>query len=641
MAQADVTREEQMREAVARGQARFGQIHGVIHAAGVVPAGMAQLKTPQMAWTILAPKLHGTLVLKNIFRETELDFFVLCSSVASIVGGMGMVDHCAANAFLDAFAHQQNFGERAYTISINWGGWLEVGQAAKARLSSDLHQTPGQVSEGEHPLLQRRMVGADDEEIYITHFNPLTHWVLEEHRVMGISLVPGTAYLEMVRAAFARHAMGRPIVLEKVLFASPLIVRDGEERVVHTILRRRGDDHDFRIISRSSSAGENAVWQEHVSGSVRALTQNAPDADEAPAQIVTDSLPESASAEDGPEEFLNFGPRWKNLDKRLRVEESGALVSIELPEEYLSDLEVYALHPSMMDVATSVPELVGDAFYLPFAYERLVIKAPFTRKIQSHIRNVADGSSNRETFACDLTITDDRGVPLVEVEGFTLKRVNSREALEDISRGASPGDGAIMSFERGLEDRSSKAEGILPHEGALAFERILSEQITLSQIAVTAIDLTTLIEEAATLTKSQLVEQTEESRGPKYARPNMRTEYVEPRNELERQLAEVWQELLAIEQVGIHDNFFEMGGHSLLATKLVARLREAFQTELPLRTIFEAPTVAALAPVIVQEQAEQVDPETMRSLLEEVQQLSHEEVRASLLVEQQHFEKGA
>lgn len=83
-----------------------------------------------------------------------------------------------------------------------------------------------------------------------------------------------------------------------------------------------------------------------------------------------------------------------------------------------------------------------------------------------------------------------------------------------------------------------------------------------------------------------------------YPRPQLKTSYDAPTNEIERTTAAIWQEILGIERVGIHDNFFELGGDSLVVTRLIARLREAFPVELPLESLFEAPTIAELAEVI-------------------------------------------
>ena len=73
-----------------------------------------------------------------------------------------------------------------------------------------------------------------------------------------------------------------------------------------------------------------------------------------------------------------------------------------------------------------------------------------------------------------------------------------------------------------------------------------------------------------------------------------------PRTETEKKVATAWQEVLNREKVGIHDNFFEMGGHSLLAVQMVSRIRQALGVELPLRSLFENPTVAGLAADIEQ-----------------------------------------
>jgi len=107
-------------------------------------------------------------------------------------------------------------------------------------------------------------------------------------------------------------------------------------------------------------------------------------------------------------------------------------------------------------------------------------------------------------------------------------------------------------------------------------------------------------------------------------------QFVAPRSELEQQLASIWGEVLGYKRVGIRDRFFEHGGHSLLATQLISRIRKAFQIELPLRALFEAPTVEQLAELVQQALAPQSVQTELADLLEQIENLSDEEAEALL-----------
>ena len=138
VAAADVADEPAMRRVVEDAVARFGRIDGVIHAAGVAGGGMIQLKTRETAADVLRPKVDGTRVLARVLENQEPDFLVLCSSLTSVVGGVGQIDYCAANAYLDAFArhYRRTSGQRA--IAVNWTTWRDVGMAVETNVPESL-----------------------------------------------------------------------------------------------------------------------------------------------------------------------------------------------------------------------------------------------------------------------------------------------------------------------------------------------------------------------------------------------------------------------------------------------------------------------------------------------------------------------
>jgi amino acid adenylation domain-containing protein len=106
---------------------------------------------------------------------------------------------------------------------------------------------------------------------------------------------------------------------------------------------------------------------------------------------------------------------------------------------------------------------------------------------------------------------------------------------------------------------------------------------------------------------------------PDIERPDFEKAFVGPRTPFEELLVGIWCEVLGLKEVGIHDNFFELGGHSLLATQIISRLRNAFQVQLPLRSLFEYPTIAGLAIQIIQSRDEITDPDELALLLAELE----------------------
>jgi acyl carrier protein len=116
---------------------------------------------------------------------------------------------------------------------------------------------------------------------------------------------------------------------------------------------------------------------------------------------------------------------------------------------------------------------------------------------------------------------------------------------------------------------------------------------------------------------------------PTAARPELAETFVAAGTPTEEVLTGLWAELLGVEQVGIHDNFFDLGGHSLLATQVISRVRELFNVEIALRQLFETPTVTDLAQSI-----EIALKETSGLLAPRIERVSREELLPLSLAQQ-------
>ena len=114
---------------------------------------------------------------------------------------------------------------------------------------------------------------------------------------------------------------------------------------------------------------------------------------------------------------------------------------------------------------------------------------------------------------------------------------------------------------------------------------------------------------------------------PDQSRPELEESFVAPRTSVEEMLAEIWSEVLKVEKVGIHDNFFDLGGHSLAATRVVSLVIKRFNLELPLRSLFDSPTVAHMAAVITEHQGTRIKEKDLERILAELESMTDEEAK--------------
>ncbi len=640
---ADVADETTMQKVVGAVEERWGKINGLFHAAGLPGGGMIQLKTVEEAASVLAPKVQGTLLLHRLLQEHPLDFIVLCSSINSVVPMMGQVDYFAANAFLDAYAFYNTARNNTFTVSINWDSWKEVGMAVEAAkhwgkpggLKGAMQKEAGEktaaaagtaapapvADEIAHPFFNQSIEKSADKEVFVSYFQLDKHWVLNEHKVAEFNkgLAPGVTYLEMARQAYELHVGPGDGVIEisDAFFFGPLLVGEGETVETRLTLTKKPDHYQYLIESRLP----NGSWQKHSMGNVTRVPSKpgeleiTHDVERIGARCtVRESIltSEDKAFQSG---LIVFGERWDNL-RRYRLGENEALAYLELPEKYRDELGDFKLHPSLLDSATGfLFGIITTAPYIPFGYKRLRMKAPMTGKLHVYSRILEDLNveTPHESIKFDIIIMNEDGVELIEIKEFTMRLVSdnvkgkirqSEKATQAAPSMVTPGPETTPADELDAKQREMLRNGIKSSEGIDVLCRALEN--TLPQVVVCTVDLNTRLEKAraaASLTGEGQGESKEDS-APKHARPEISSIYVAPRSDLERQIAEAWQQLLGIEKIGINDDFFELGGDSLNIVQLNTELKKGLNRDIPVAVMFQHQTIHSFAKYLESETGE-------------------------------------
>ena len=558
---ADVADRDAMARVVGDCRARFGAVNGVFHAAGVLEDGPIATKTADSVRRVLDPKAGGAQVLHELLPPGDLDLFALFSSTSVYLGTPGQADYVAANAFLDALAASRPDG-----LSIHWGVWGDTGMAARAYGHSVAADTAIQ---GLHPLLGVQ-VDSENGAAFEATYSPASLWVLQEHCVAGRPVLPGTAYIEIARAAMAVLHPGAALELRSLSFEEAMVFDERSTRLVRIELRRQADRYDFLV--RSRAPGDDA-WQEHARAGASVFSGSLPPAAPLPAG-------EWRRGEIPQEQVVAFGPRWLNI-ARMRLDERSAVAELELDERFADDLGTYASHPALTDMGSTFGlHLIASAqragnLFVPMSIQRVRLVAPMTRKATSRIELTGPTGDRFAAFNVSLHAND--GSAIATFEGFSLRGVKA-DAVAQQARERS---------ENGLA-QSMLACGIRAEDAPALLARILAgagRDLVVSSIEID--ELRRVLREGLAKPAPRKAGGTAEG-GDSALNP------------VERAIADVWSELLGADEVRRDDDFFALGGHSLAAIRLFARIRKQFAVDLPLATLFETPTLAALAALVAQ-----------------------------------------
>lgn len=572
---ADVSDREPMAQVVASCALSWGEIHGVFHAAGEMADAPLGAKPSQAMHRLLAGKAGGALVLHQLLPQ-PLDVFAVFSSTSLDLGPAGQVDYVAANAVAEAVTAARPDG-----VAIRWGLWGDIGMAARAW--GEPHDAPGR--ESTHPLLGQ--VTLDEEGLLAqAWYEPAQRWVLDEHRVAGRPVLPGMAYVELARAAMALLHPGQGLALQGLAFEAAMVFDDAP-RCVRVSLRREGAPPEAWTLRVQSRSAGDAHWLAHASATASPLAGPLRGPDGALTVGGSAQGEGGVRAPQAAHPALSLGARWDCL-RQLEARGQAVSASLALPEALAGDLATHPCHPALLDMAATVglhlvPGIGQGALYAPLSIERLCLAADLPASLSSHA-TLRAAPGHQAVF--DVQLADAAGHALARIEGLCMRALAPQALVATRTAAATGANESI---------RTLLAEGLRAAEAPALFDRVL--RLRASPVIVSSLDLDDLRRRLSPLVPPA---PRHPLRGAQAAEPPQGTASMEaaagaPLSSLEARIAQIWRELLGVTQVQRDDDFFALGGHSLVAVRLFARIRKQLAVELPLSTLFEAPTLGRLA----------------------------------------------
>jgi acyl carrier protein len=448
-----------------------------------------------------------------------------------------------------------------------------------------------------HPMLRARRGEGSDVIAFDVELDPAL-WVFAEHRMNGTPAMPGTGIVELVRAAFEEVTGSATVEIRDLMFPRLLTAEPGIEARLEL---RRTPDGGFTFTLTGGRPSRPA--EQYARGRAHPV-----EAGPVPRHDL--AFLRSGAGRDTTPPFrarigvMEFGPRWDTIRSRYSAEGLD-LLELGLPEDFAADVDRFGVHPAVLDAAGAVGmSRPTDSEYMPFGYDRIVVRAAVPPECCSVIRHLDDTSG--ELTRVDLTIVGEDGAELVAVEGYSMLRVGGDGTPSAVSDTVAAAARTRTPAPRATEDpvialiRESNSESAVSSaEGSEALRIVLADALG-PQVILCPGGIADRVRRAGRLTRSVLLERLSDARAETGTARSLATPYVAPESDTELAIAELWRDSIGIDQVGIDDDFLDLGGDSLLAVQLVGRITQRFGTDVSVAQLFEHRTVRALAATIQQ-----------------------------------------
>lgn len=275
-----------------------------------------------------------------------------------------------------------------------------------------------------HPLIDRLYEETAQEKVYMTEFNAHRQWELQDHLVSGYHVLPGTSYLEMAREV-SKAIHPNAVEIRDMVFLTPLAMLENEAREAHTILRAAEGYHEFNVVSKEA---QGDGWTTHVDAKIFPLPS--PEIRQYKLDDLKARCPRviaPINSDGSTKRAIVVGPHWKNVNT-YHLGDDELLVHLTLQNQFLHELDHYTIYPSLLDSAVNAAsQHIGEGLYLPFSYRSFKLLRKMPANIYSYIRKRADQAVGLETVAFDITLMDETGQALIEIEDYKIKKVRTQE----------------------------------------------------------------------------------------------------------------------------------------------------------------------------------------------------------------------
>ncbi len=279
-----------------------------------------------------------------------------------------------------------------------------------------------------HPLLGLQLESSlNGEHFWEQTISAKTPAYLEDHRVQGEVVFPGTGYLELAYAAGAALFESTALVIDATSFEQMLTLPSNAEKTVQVVMTEQGSGQvAFQIASRVEGA---KTWTKHARGTVRKAVGDAPTAQ---SNISPRALAEGAL--DAPcvgdhylrmrQHGIEYGPAFRGVNDLWTIG-ADVLGRVSLPESVRDD--GYTLHPALLDaclqVSTALFMLDEGANYVPVGVRQLEVRARLPRHVWVVASKQRNETAEANELACDLRIVNDEGQTLASIDGFRMRRL--------------------------------------------------------------------------------------------------------------------------------------------------------------------------------------------------------------------------